>query len=141
MCVCFTDNFLSPRCFLRISKVWSMLYTGQQSEFRVKNATLCLHVLFRHFFVAFYQKICVFIIFISFFDKVSNFRNRILIQSEAGTSGKKLSVELYDGAEDSTRLLTNNSKSSRPDMFQKNAVLKNFIKFTGKIPTMGSCLW
>ena len=115
--------------------------TGQWSELRVKNATLCLHVLFRHFFVAFYQKICFFIIFISFFDKVSNFRNRILIQSKAGTSGKKLSVELYDGAEDSTRLLTNNSKSSCPNLFYKNAVLKNFIEFTGKIPTMRSFLW
>ena len=33
---------------------------------------------FRHFFAVFHHKICVFIIFISFFDKVSNFRNSIL---------------------------------------------------------------
>ena len=30
------------------------------------------------FFVVFHHKICVFIVFISFFDKVSNFLNRIL---------------------------------------------------------------
>ena len=33
---------------------------------------------FLAFFVDFHQKMCVFIIFISFFDEVSNFRNRIL---------------------------------------------------------------
>ena len=52
--------------------------TGHWGEFRVKNATICLHILFWYFFVVFHHKICVFIIFISFFDKVSNFRNRIL---------------------------------------------------------------
>ena len=52
--------------------------TGQWGEFRVKNATICLHILFWYFFVVFHHKICVFIIFISFFDKVSNFCNRIL---------------------------------------------------------------
>ena len=51
--------------------------TGQWGEFWVKNATFCLHVLFWHFFVL-HQKNCLFIILISFFDKVSNFRNRIL---------------------------------------------------------------
>ena len=38
-------------------------------EFRVKNATVCLHIRFWHFFVAFHIKNCVFIIFISCFDK------------------------------------------------------------------------
>ena len=33
---------------------------------------------FRHFFGAFHHKICVFVIFISFSDKVSHFHNRIL---------------------------------------------------------------
>ena len=54
------------------------LITDQWGDFRVKNAAFCLHTLFWHFLVAFHQKICVFIIFISFFDEVSNFSNRIL---------------------------------------------------------------
>ena len=33
------------------------------------------HVLFKHFLVVFHHKICVFIIFISFFDDVTNFRS------------------------------------------------------------------
>ena len=36
------------------------------------------NILFLTFFVVFNHKICVFIIFSSFFDEVSNFRNRIL---------------------------------------------------------------
>ena len=35
---------------------------GQWGEFRVKNATICLHILFWYFFVVFHHKICVFII-------------------------------------------------------------------------------
>ena len=42
--------------------------TGQWDEFKVKNRAYCLHILFLHFFVVFHQKICVFIIAISFFD-------------------------------------------------------------------------
>ena len=52
--------------------------TGHWGEFRVKNDTICLHILFWYFFVIFHHKICVFMIFISFFDKVSNFCSRIL---------------------------------------------------------------
>ena len=52
--------------------------TGQWGEFREKNAATCLQILFWYFFIVFLHKICVFVIFISFFDKVSNFRNRIL---------------------------------------------------------------
>ena len=48
--------------------------TGQWSQFRIEYATLCFFMLF----VVFYHKICVVIVFISFFDEVSNFRNRIL---------------------------------------------------------------
>ena len=43
----------------------------------------------------FHQKICAFIIFISFFDEASNFRNRILTNQKPGIGDKKLSVELY----------------------------------------------
>ena len=42
----------------------------------------------------FHQKICVFIIFISFFDELSNFGNRIFANlTEIGD--KELSMELY----------------------------------------------
>ena len=55
--------------------------TGQWGEFTVKNATYIYIYTFLGIFVAvivvFHQK-RVFIIFISFFDKASNFRNRIL---------------------------------------------------------------
>lgn len=54
--------------------------TGQWIEFRVKNATICLHILCWHFFLFFVKKTCVFINFISFFFmKYHYFRNNILI--------------------------------------------------------------
>ena len=52
--------------------------TGQWGKFKVKNATICLHIPFWCFVVVFQYEICVFIFFNSFFDKVSNFRNIIL---------------------------------------------------------------
>ena len=55
-----------------------MLILAQWGEFAVKNATLYLHIPFWHFLLFFYQKTCVFMIFISFFDEVMNSRNRIL---------------------------------------------------------------
>ena len=48
------------------------------------------------FFVAFHQKICVFIIFISFFDEVSNFSQQNINQLETGIDDEKLSVELNE---------------------------------------------
>ena len=51
--------------------------TGQWSEFKVTNATLCLYILFWYFFIV-HQNSCVFIILLSFFDEVSNYRNKIL---------------------------------------------------------------
>ena len=60
-----TDNFLS-------------LIAGQWDEFRVKNAILCLHMFFWQLFYCFSSKNCAFIIFMTFFDEVSNFRSRIL---------------------------------------------------------------
>ena len=64
-------------------KFWTCYITGQWDEFRVKNGTLCLHPLFEAFFVVFYQKICVFIIFISFIDEASSFRNRVLTNQKS----------------------------------------------------------
>ena len=55
-----------------------MLHQGPVGRVQNKNTTLYFHLLFWQFFAVFYLKICVFIIFISFFDEVSNFRNRIL---------------------------------------------------------------
>ena len=52
--------------------------TGQCGEFRIENATLCFHMFFWHLFIVFHHKICVFIIFISSFDEVYKFHNRIL---------------------------------------------------------------
>ena len=54
----------------------------------------CVYTLLGIFFV-FYQKICVFVISISFFDKVSNLHNRILLNNqETEIDDKKLSVEM-----------------------------------------------
>ena len=79
-----------------MSLVFGRCYnTGQLPELRVKNATLYLHILFWHVFVAFHQKICVFTIFISFYDKVSNLRNKILTNQKR-MFGEKLSLELFD---------------------------------------------
>ena len=62
-------------------KFGALCITGQWDGFRIKRQfffifyffkkrqRLCLHLLFWHSFVVFYHKICVFIIFISFFDE------------------------------------------------------------------------
>ena len=51
--------------------------TGERGKFIIKML-LTAFMNFDHFFIVFYHRICIFIIFISFFDKVSNFRNIIL---------------------------------------------------------------
>ena len=68
--VCSSDK-MAPIYFLRLSKVWSMLHHRSVGGVQSKECYYTIFVVFRH-------KIYVFIIFISFFDKVSNFRNRIL---------------------------------------------------------------
>ena len=70
-CVHLTKRCVDlPIYFLRLSKVWSVSYHGSVGRGHKK----CYLMLFFHY------KICVFIIFISFFffDEVSNFRSRIL---------------------------------------------------------------
>ena len=64
--------------FLCPSKVWSMLQYGLVGRVQNKNTTLYFHLLFCHFLVVLNNNICVFIICISFFDEVLNFRNRSL---------------------------------------------------------------
>ena len=71
--VCSFDK-MTPIHFLRL-EFRSHYITGQWSEL-IKTCYLMLFK-FALFFVL-HHKICVFIIFISFFDELSNFCNRIL---------------------------------------------------------------
>ena len=74
--VCFTDNFLL--LFLHFFKVWSMLHHGSVERVQSKERFFKLTYVLLAFFAIFHEKISVFIIFISFFDKVSNFHNKVL---------------------------------------------------------------
>ena len=74
----FHWQFLFTYIFFASLKFGVCYITGRWDKFRVKNATLCLHKRLWHFFVVFHKKICVFIIFISFSNAVSNFCNKIL---------------------------------------------------------------
>ena len=56
---------------------------GQWGGFRVKNATLCLQIHLGHLLLFLIKKNCLSIIFISCFDEVSNFPNRILTSQKA----------------------------------------------------------
>ena len=73
---CSTDNFLSPILSPNLQSLEHVTTRVGRGEFRVKNVALCLHVCLA-FFVAFHQKDCVFIIFISLFDELSNFSERL----------------------------------------------------------------
>ena len=64
--------------FLCISNVFSSYITGQLDKLTVKNATLCFYIYFLDIFLLFFFKKIVFITFISFFDEVSNFHNKLL---------------------------------------------------------------
>ena len=65
--------------FLRPSKVWTMLQHGSVWLILTNYCYSIVLCTFLEFFCCFSRhRICVFIIFISFSDKVSNFRNRIL---------------------------------------------------------------
>ena len=64
---------VSPRACSTDNRVWNMSLVWVQN----KQCYLLFHILLRYFFI-FHHKIYVFIVFISFFfDKVSNFHNRI----------------------------------------------------------------
>ena len=73
----YSSEKMTPIYFLHLSKVWSILHHGSVGQVHKKCSLVLLHT-FMTFFVVFHHKICVFIILISFFDEVSNFRNRIL---------------------------------------------------------------
>ena len=60
------DGFLSPIFSPCLSKVWSMLHHGLRGQVQSKEFGLCLQITFWRSFVVIHQKICVFIIFITF---------------------------------------------------------------------------
>ena len=64
----FVPQIISyPRYFLRISKVWSMLHHGLVGRVQNKQSYCMFTYTFAAIFcVLFHQKICIFIIFISF---------------------------------------------------------------------------
>ena len=57
----------APLDFVRLSKLLKFGACCQWGGFRIENATLWFDVLFWHSLLAFLSKVCVFIIFISFF--------------------------------------------------------------------------
>ena len=59
----FHWQFLFTYIFSAFLKFGVCYITGQWGKFRVKNATLYLHILLWQFFVVFHQKICVFLSF------------------------------------------------------------------------------
>ena len=75
--VCSLDKII-PAYFLRLCKVLSILQHRTVGWVDIKTFTQSLFTSLA-LFCCFSSKICVFIIFISFFDKVSNFHKRILI--------------------------------------------------------------
>ena len=72
-----SSNKMIPIYFLRLCKVWSILHQEPVGQV-LKKMLLNAFVYFQAFFVAFHHKICVFIIFISFFSYLPNFRHTIL---------------------------------------------------------------
>ena len=117
-----TDNFLSPissyHMFSPYPKVSSMLHHGPTSSpaplFHLlwergwprvsgrvhgKGCYIIFTYIFLAFFAVFHEKICVFIIFISFFGKVYiEFPQQNINQSETWIGDQKLSLELYEYA-------------------------------------------
>ena len=75
-----------------------MLHHRSVWRFYEKKCYLMLLCTLLAIFVVFHPKICVFVILISFFDKVSNFRNRILTNQkrELVWGGFQVSAELHD---------------------------------------------
>ena len=68
--------------------------TGQRSKFRVKNATICLQILFFLLLLIFIKKLC-FYYFDFFFWRSIKFLQQNINQSEAGIGDKKLTMEMH----------------------------------------------
>ena len=76
--VCSIGIFLYL-CYLRITKVWSMLHHGSVGWVQSKECSFFVHIYFFGIFLLFlHQKSCAVIIFVTFFYYVPNFFNRIL---------------------------------------------------------------
>ena len=75
--VCSSDK-TSPIFFLCLSKVWSIFCHWLVGRVHKKMLLNAFMYFFSIFFVVFHHKICVFIIFISFSDEISNLCNRTL---------------------------------------------------------------
>ena len=89
----FHWQFLISYIFSLSLKFQTCYITGQWGEFTVKIRMLLytdIYILSWHFYL--FSIIYNFIIFISFFDEVSNFRNRILTTKKLETGDKKLWV-------------------------------------------------
>ena len=72
------SKFLVTYIFLEYLKFEVFYMTSQWGRVPSKECYSIFTYIFWHFFVVFHQKNCIFVIFISFFDEKSNFRNRIL---------------------------------------------------------------
>ena len=72
------SKFLVTYIFLEYLKFEVFYMTSQWGRVPSKECYSIFTYIFWHFFVVFHQKNCIFVIFISFFDEKSYFRNRIL---------------------------------------------------------------
>ena len=70
--MCSSDKMTTPLYFFVSLKFGVFYITLQCGEFRIKNATSYFHLLPWYCFGGIHHKICVFIIYVSFFDEVSN---------------------------------------------------------------------
>ena len=85
---CSSDKMI-PMYLLCLSKVWSILHHELVERVQKKECYFMLPCVFLAFLVIFHHKICVFIIFISFFDEASNFCHRI-------STNKKQELVIYN---------------------------------------------
>ena len=93
--VCSIGIFLYL-CYLRITKVWSMLHHGSVGWVQGKECSFFVHIYFFGIFLLFlYQKSCAVIIFITFFLLLTKFLQQNINQSETEIGNKKLAVELH----------------------------------------------
>ena len=106
--------------------------TSQWGEFRVNNATLCLHVPFWYFFCFSSKNLC-FYHFHFFFWWAIKFPQQSINQLETGIGDKKLSVKLYVNS------ITDSASSSafilKTPAYSTSCKMKCFC--CGKVPSHG----
>ena len=91
----FHWQFLITYIFTAPQKFGECYITGQWGEFRVNNATLCLHFLFWYCFCCFSSRNLCFYNFHFIFWWSIKFPLQNINQSETRIGDKKLSEELY----------------------------------------------